>query len=207
LDSYALATYASAANRTSELLPLEHIEKSREFVGPFAVPGTKLFEDFCKDLVHRYCLDGLVMQDKVGVAPASIVAAAADGAAVAAASGIGVGRVRAQGLLLLGLGLGLGLGLQLLLVGAGQVFEDFCRELVYRYSLEGLVTQDKVGVQHRLLLLLLLLRRGRVLRLVLGLGAGAGLGLGRGLLGLKLCLWLGLCLGLPYVSARLLHHS
>ena len=176
LDSYALATYASAANRTSELLPLEHIEKSREFVGPFAVPGTKLFEDFCKDLVHRYCLDGLVMQDKVGVAAASIVAAA-DGAAVAAASGIGW--VRAQGLLLLGLGLGLGLGLRLLLVGAGQVFEDFCRELVYRYCLEGLVTQDKVGVQHRLLLLLLLLlRRGRVLRLVLGLGAGAGAGAG-----------------------------
>jgi hypothetical protein len=65
-DSYALATYAAATNRTSELMPLEHIDKSRDFAGPFAVPGSKLFEDFCRDLVHRYCLDNVVAQDKVG---------------------------------------------------------------------------------------------------------------------------------------------
>ncbi len=68
MDSYALATYASATNRTSELLPLEHIDKSRDFAGPFAVPGSRLFADFCRDLVHRYCLEGLVTQDKVRAA-------------------------------------------------------------------------------------------------------------------------------------------
>jgi hypothetical protein len=77
LDSYALATYASANNRTSELLPLEHIDKSRDFAGPFAVPGTRLFEDFCRDLVHRYCLEGLVTQDKVGTAVAAASGAGA----------------------------------------------------------------------------------------------------------------------------------
>jgi hypothetical protein len=65
LDSYALATYAAATKRTSELMPLEHIDKCREFSGPFAVPGARLFEDFCQDLVHRYCLEGTVVQDKV----------------------------------------------------------------------------------------------------------------------------------------------
>lgn len=30
------------------------------------MPGAQLFEDFCKDLVHRYCLEGTVVWDKVG---------------------------------------------------------------------------------------------------------------------------------------------
>lgn len=67
LDSYALATYASSTGRTAEVMPLEHIEKSPAFAGPFAVPGTQLFTDFCSDLVHRYCLEGIVIADKVCV--------------------------------------------------------------------------------------------------------------------------------------------
>lgn len=53
-------------------MPLRHIEKSPQFSGPFAVPSTPLFEDFCKDLVHRYCLEDAVIRDKVSM-PASAV--------------------------------------------------------------------------------------------------------------------------------------
>lgn len=90
LDSYALATYAAATKRTSELLPLEHIDKCREFSGPFAVPGARLFEDFCKDLVHRYCLEGAVVQDKVGPKALHVVLLIV----------LGGGRERVQGRLL-----------------------------------------------------------------------------------------------------------
>ena len=66
LDGFALATYASSTGRTAELMPLQHIEKSTHFAGPFAVPSAALFEAYCQDLVQRYCLEDSVIQGKVG---------------------------------------------------------------------------------------------------------------------------------------------
>jgi len=47
---------------------MRFIAKSTDFHGPFWLPGTRLFSDFCKTVVHRYCLDGLVMPAKVCMA-------------------------------------------------------------------------------------------------------------------------------------------
>lgn len=65
LDTYALATFASASSRSDEVRPLTHISKSEEFHGPFHVPGSALFEDFVNDLIKRYNLDDLVTRDAV----------------------------------------------------------------------------------------------------------------------------------------------
>lgn len=34
--------------------------------GPFQLPSTRVFKDFCEVVVKRYCLDGLVTKAKVG---------------------------------------------------------------------------------------------------------------------------------------------
>ncbi|WIA36323.1 hypothetical protein OEZ86_007648 [Tetradesmus obliquus] len=65
LDTYALATYASSQGRLNETQALNHIHKNQDFHGPFHTPGSALFEDFCKDAIHRYCLDDIITQDKV----------------------------------------------------------------------------------------------------------------------------------------------
>lgn len=64
-DTYALATYASSQGRLNETQALNHIHKNQDFHGPFHTPGSALFEDFCKDAIHRYCLDDIITQDKV----------------------------------------------------------------------------------------------------------------------------------------------
>jgi hypothetical protein len=66
-DTYALATYASSQGRLEETQTLNHIHKTQDFHGPFHTPGSALFEDFCRDLVHRYCLDDIITQDKVNI--------------------------------------------------------------------------------------------------------------------------------------------
>ncbi len=43
------------------------MDKSADFRGPFELPGTRLFADFCREVVRRYCLDepGVVQQGRV----------------------------------------------------------------------------------------------------------------------------------------------
>lgn len=47
--------------------PPQAMDKSADFRGPFELPGTRLFADFCREVVRRYCLDepGVVQQGMV----------------------------------------------------------------------------------------------------------------------------------------------
>lgn len=65
LDTYCLATYASSNGRLEERQILNQIPKTQDFHGPFQTPGSSLFQDFCQDLIHRYCLQDLVIKDTV----------------------------------------------------------------------------------------------------------------------------------------------
>jgi hypothetical protein len=44
---------------------MKWLAKSPDFHGPFLLPGTKLFTDFCGTIVHRYALDSIVVKNKV----------------------------------------------------------------------------------------------------------------------------------------------
>lgn len=42
--------------------------RTRDFRGPFWLPGTRLFSDYCAACLHRYCLteSGVLRKGKVG---------------------------------------------------------------------------------------------------------------------------------------------
>jgi hypothetical protein len=45
---------------------MKHIDSSFDFRGPFQLPGTTLFRDFCASCIKRYALDGIVRKARVG---------------------------------------------------------------------------------------------------------------------------------------------
>ncbi|KAG2432956.1 hypothetical protein HXX76_008684 [Chlamydomonas incerta] len=63
-SSYSLEMWAEQRRRCCELRPMEVMEKSADFRGPFDLPGTALFRDFVGSVLRRYCLDspGAVLQ-------------------------------------------------------------------------------------------------------------------------------------------------
>jgi hypothetical protein len=65
LDSYALSTWTAQHGRSGEARPLKDLPKSTDYHGPFHTPSTSVFEDFVADLVVRYCLDSIILHDKV----------------------------------------------------------------------------------------------------------------------------------------------
>jgi hypothetical protein len=48
-----------------ELQEMRHIGSSLDFRGPFLLPGTQLFSDFCASCIQRYCLEGVVQKARV----------------------------------------------------------------------------------------------------------------------------------------------
>jgi hypothetical protein len=46
---------------------MRHIGSSFDFRGPFQLPGTQLFRDFCASCIKRYCLEGAVQKARVRV--------------------------------------------------------------------------------------------------------------------------------------------
>ncbi|KAG2484079.1 hypothetical protein HYH03_017098 [Edaphochlamys debaryana] len=65
MSSYALEEWALERRRACELVEMEVMEKSADFRGPFDLPGTRLFADFSRDVVRRYCLDAVLRRAKV----------------------------------------------------------------------------------------------------------------------------------------------
>ena len=68
-DFQSLVVWAARERRESELLQMGHVDREAcrraGFYGPFELPGTRLFLDFCADLVDRYGLDSLLMKGTV----------------------------------------------------------------------------------------------------------------------------------------------
>ena len=68
-DFQSLRVWATAQHREDELEPMRHIDRdaSRKagYAGPYQLPGTRLFLDFCASLVERYGLAPLVSQGTV----------------------------------------------------------------------------------------------------------------------------------------------
>jgi hypothetical protein len=60
-----LQIFASRARRTQEMQEMKHIDASFDYRGPFKLPGTGIFRDFCASCTKRYCLDGVVLKAKV----------------------------------------------------------------------------------------------------------------------------------------------
>lgn len=61
-----LQIFASHVRRNHELQEMRHIDSSFDFRGPFQLPGSQLFRDFCASCIKRYALDGIVRKARVG---------------------------------------------------------------------------------------------------------------------------------------------
>lgn len=59
-DLHALKAFATEKNRESELTDIARSIRGSDFTGPFIIPSTRLFWDFCKDLVKRHRLENMV---------------------------------------------------------------------------------------------------------------------------------------------------
>ncbi len=68
-DYQSLEVWARWQKRDSELWHMEHMDRkasnARGYKGPFLLPGTALFNDFCRSLVDRYGIESLVRQGSV----------------------------------------------------------------------------------------------------------------------------------------------
>jgi hypothetical protein len=68
-DFQSLRVWAATQRREDEMYPMRHIDRDaarkRGYGGPFLLPGTHLFLDFCAELVERYELAPLVTVPKV----------------------------------------------------------------------------------------------------------------------------------------------
>ena len=68
-DFQSLRVWAATQRREDEMYPMRHIDRDaarkRGYGGPFLLPGTHLFLDFCAELVERYELASLVTQGTV----------------------------------------------------------------------------------------------------------------------------------------------
>jgi hypothetical protein len=68
-DFQSLRVWAATQRREDEMYPMRHIDRDaarkRGYGGPFLLPGTHLFLDFCAELVERYELAPLVTQGTV----------------------------------------------------------------------------------------------------------------------------------------------
>ena len=68
-DYQSLEVWARWQNRDSELWHMEQMDRkasnTRGYKGPFLLPGTALFNDFCRSLVDRYGIESLVRQGSV----------------------------------------------------------------------------------------------------------------------------------------------
>jgi len=68
-DFQSLEVWARMHRRDSELWHMDHMDRkasnARGYKGPFLLPGTALFNDFCRSLVKRYNLEPLVQQGRV----------------------------------------------------------------------------------------------------------------------------------------------
>lgn len=53
LDTYALGIFAEERGRAAEVHAMAEAHRDRTFHGPFAMPGSDLFDAFCDDCVHR----------------------------------------------------------------------------------------------------------------------------------------------------------
>lgn len=68
-DFQSLQVYAEWKGRTKELKPMKQVDRDAcrkaGYYGPFVVPSSKLFSDFCHSLVERYGLGPLVSKGSV----------------------------------------------------------------------------------------------------------------------------------------------
>lgn len=53
MDSYALGMWAQQQGRSDELRFMTDAKRDKLFHGPFAVPGTSLFDVFCSHCIRR----------------------------------------------------------------------------------------------------------------------------------------------------------
>lgn len=65
-DMRDLYAFAKNAQRTDEFTVMEHTHKKNEdYSGPYQLPGSKLFTDFCDMLVNTFGLEKILYQGKV----------------------------------------------------------------------------------------------------------------------------------------------
>ena len=68
-DFQSLRVWAEMQKRENEMWPMHYIERAEAraqgYTGPYTLPGTKLFLDFCRAQVERYNLGGAVRRDVV----------------------------------------------------------------------------------------------------------------------------------------------
>eukprot|EP00798_Chlamydomonas_sp_ICE-L_P001830 gene1830-33248_t len=63
-SSYALEMFATHRKRGTEVHEMKMMERDMDFRGPFWLPGTHLFKDFCRTVVMRYKLEDNVTKGK-----------------------------------------------------------------------------------------------------------------------------------------------
>ena len=68
-DFQSLRVWAETQRRDAEMWHMQYIDReasrAQGYAGPYVLPGTQLFVDFCRSLVERYGLDPLVSRGSV----------------------------------------------------------------------------------------------------------------------------------------------
>ena len=95
-DFQSLRVWAEMQRREDEMWPMQYIDRdssrAQGYAGPFVLPGTRLFNDFCRSLAERYNLQPLVRRGCIAdvrivpsaSGPCTFIAVLADGTELAA---------------------------------------------------------------------------------------------------------------------------